>query len=110
MEIGNDDVRVRLYHTLADLFKLLDDPKCIRILEALLIQSPRNFTDMHYYLRMPSNMLSKNLKSLQKFNLVKKTEDGSYRITDIGKMALDANLKNIFQLIREVLDRDESAM
>jgi predicted transcriptional regulator len=49
------------------------------------------------------SVVSNDLKVLQTYKLVEKLNDGNYKITEEGKLSLNANARDIVQLVETAL-------
>jgi len=96
-------VKEGTYRLLATLFKILSNPDRLQILDLLNPES-HTFTEIMFTIGINPAVVNRHLAKLQEFNLIEKNEDGAYKTTDIGKLALNATSKDILGIVEEALE------
>ncbi len=104
MAVDETKVKEGTYTLLAILFQVLANPARIRILDLLRHNPPeKTFSDVMFALKKNPHVVSHHLQRLQRFGLIRKTENGHYKITDIGDLALSATSENVLQIVEKSL-------
>jgi DNA-binding transcriptional ArsR family regulator len=105
MEISEAKVREGTFRFLAALFKVLSSPTRLKILDLLYHNPPerRTFSDIMFGVGKNPSVVANDLKMLQTYKLVEKLDGGNYKITEEGKLALNANARDIVEFVETAL-------
>jgi len=105
--IAESKVKEGLYKLLADVFSVLSNATRIRMLHILLPHSPPprvTFSEIMFAVRKNPNAVNYHLGKMMEFGMVRKTEDGKYQITEIGELALNADLEDILSITERAIE------
>lgn len=100
--ISEKKVQDGLYAVMAELFKILASRDRLRIL-AYLNPEPHTFSEIMFAIGKNPSIVSRHLEKLQKYNLVEKGVDRTYKATEIGILALNATTKDIVGIVEQAL-------
>jgi predicted transcriptional regulator len=108
-EISAETVREGTYKLLAALFEILSSSVRLEILDLLRHNPPesRTFSTIMFTLSKNPAVVSRHLHKLEEYGLVEQKDHG-YKITETGKLALNATPKDILELVEQALEIAET--
>ena len=110
-KISEQKIKGGLYKVLADLFQVLSNPDRIKILRILLPSSPPpelTFSQIMFAIQKNPNTVNYHLMKLSDYGMIMKTEQGKYRITEGGQLALNADSADIIAITEKAIEKGKA--